>query len=274
MSMLDVLRPPPTPQPIELEHLSWSAISTYRSCPLKWHFRHVQRLPEEFVSAGLVFGSAIHAALEHHYREHLAGSRAELDELLDVYQQAWHEDRGEVRFGLREDRASLEQLARRMLAAFLASEHAQLDGTVLGVEEQLQGPLVVGCPEILARVDLVTLEGAAVVVTDFKTSGSRWSDEQREQQGEQLVLYSELARELLPGRELRLRFLVLTKSREPAIEQHDVALDASRSARLRAVLRRVWQSMQTGVVYPAPSPLQCPSCPYRRACRAWPGGAA
>lgn len=240
MSLLDVVRPAPSSPPVLLEHLSWSAL---------------------------------HSALEHYYREHLVGSQPGLDELLAAYQQVWRQDRREVRFGLREDHASLEQLARRMLRAFLASEHARPSGTVLGVEEELQGPLVATCPEILARVDLVTLEDSAVVVTDFKTSGSRWSDAQLEQNGEQLLLYSELARRLLPGRELRLRFLVLTKTKEPAIERHEVAVDPARVTRLRSVLQRVWQSMEAGIVYPAPSPLQCPGCPYRRACRAWPGAA-
>jgi hypothetical protein len=50
-------------------YISWSAISTYRTCPLKHYFRYIAGLPEESVSASLVFSQNLHAALEHHYRE-------------------------------------------------------------------------------------------------------------------------------------------------------------------------------------------------------------
>ena len=46
------------------DYISWSAISTFRSCPLKYWFRYVAGLPEESVSSALVFGTGIHAAIE------------------------------------------------------------------------------------------------------------------------------------------------------------------------------------------------------------------
>ncbi len=55
------------------DYVSWSALSTYRTCPLKYRFRYVDRLPEEFVSAALVFGTGIHTAVEQHFQMMLAG---------------------------------------------------------------------------------------------------------------------------------------------------------------------------------------------------------
>ncbi len=43
-------------------YLSHSAISTYQTCPLRYFYRYVSGLPEETVSASLVFGGAIHKA--------------------------------------------------------------------------------------------------------------------------------------------------------------------------------------------------------------------
>src|SRR4029078_20553 len=105
------------------DYISYSAISTYPQCPLSFFFRYVAGLPEPVVAASLVFGGAIHASVEHHFRELLAGAPSPgLLDLMDVYRTAWEEraDR-EVQFGKDEDRDSLESLAERMLVAFQSS---------------------------------------------------------------------------------------------------------------------------------------------------------
>ena len=72
------------------DYISFSAISSYQSCPLKFKFRYMDQLPEDAVSAALVFGGAIHNAVEFHFNELMAGNTApDLDTLLDVYQDAW-----------------------------------------------------------------------------------------------------------------------------------------------------------------------------------------
>lgn len=83
------------------DYISWSAISTFQACPLKWHFRYALRLPEEVVSSSLVFGGAVHQAVELHYRELLSGNPApDLDTLLYEYQSAWQDrDLDAVKFG-------------------------------------------------------------------------------------------------------------------------------------------------------------------------------
>ncbi len=37
---------------------------------------------------------------------------------------------------------------------------------------------------------------------------------------EQLLLYSRLASEIAPGKKIATRFLVITKTKEPAVEEH------------------------------------------------------
>ena len=45
------------------DYISWSALSTFRQCTLKYRFRYIDGLPEESVSSALVFGSGIHSAV-------------------------------------------------------------------------------------------------------------------------------------------------------------------------------------------------------------------
>ena len=49
------------------DHLSYSRISTYLSCSLKYRLRYVERMQPERRAIALPFGIAIHRALERHY---------------------------------------------------------------------------------------------------------------------------------------------------------------------------------------------------------------
>jgi RecB family exonuclease len=254
------------------DYISFSEIATYRGCPLRHHFRYVMGLPESTVSASLVFGRAIHQAVEHHFNELLAGNEPPtLDALLAEYDRAWSEvDTNQVTFGKDDDVERLGQLSQRMLAAFQNSSIALPSGSIIGVEEELRGPIVSGCPDLLGRLDLIIESPDDVTIVDLKTSRTRWSTEQVDDQAEQLLLYSELLRTIVPGKTLRLQFAVITKTKEPAVELHEVAYSTARVERTRQSLRLIWGAIESGIVYPAPSLLGCGGCPFRDPCRVWP----
>jgi putative RecB family exonuclease len=255
------------------DYVSWSALSTFRQCPLKYFFRYVAGLSEESVSAALVFGSGIHAAVEGIYRAALAGeAKPDLEQSMFAYRSAWlpHEP-GAIQFGSSETRESLDGLAARMLTAFLASQGANVDGRVLGVEEELRGVLVEGVPDLYGRVDLLHEDEDQLVITDVKTSRSRWNADQVEESGEQLLVYSKLASELAPGKKIVTRFLVLTKTKDPVIEEHVRPVEPSAVKRTLAGVERIWRAIESGVFYPAPSAMSCATCGFRTACRAWTG---
>ena len=154
------------------DYISWSAISTFQQCPLRFFYRYVERLPKPTVAASLVFGGAT---------------------------------------------------------------------------------------------------GAKLVITDFKTSRSRWNQEHVEDAAEQLILYASLVQDLSPGKDIGLRFIVVTKTKEPVVEQHSLDLDPQRAERTKHVAERVWSAIETGNYYPAPSPMSCGGCPFREPCRQWSG---
>jgi CRISPR/Cas system-associated exonuclease Cas4 (RecB family) len=274
MSMITV--PPPSELANTLigrDYLSFSAISTFQSCPLKFYFKYSLGLPEETISAGLVFGSAVHSALEHHFRELLEGSPApKLAELLDVYHSEWRErDLGNVLFGDGDEPRDFDSLAERMLRAFQESDAACPGGEIIGIEESLRGELFPGCPDLLARVDLLVDTGTTLVLTDFKTSRGRWNRDHVQESAGQLLLYHELASDLAGGRPIKLEFTVVTKTKNPAVESHPVPVSEQQIERTKRIVERVWQAIRSGHFYPNPSPMQCPTCPYRGPCRAWKG---
>jgi len=255
------------------DYVSWSAISTFRTCPLKYKFRYVDGLPEESVSSALVFGTGIHTAIEQHFQAILSGEeQPDVDRLMFAYRSAWlPHDPDAIQFSSTETRASLDALATKMLAVFLSSPAASVQGRVLGVEEEIRGMLVEGVPDLYGRVDLLTEDSDSLVITDIKTSRGKWSTEQVEDSGEQLLLYSHLTSEISPGKKIATRFLVLTKTKEPVIEEHVREVNPAAVKRTLAGVERVWRAIEAGVFYPAPSTFGCAGCGYRVACRGWGG---
>ena len=51
-------------------------MNTYQRCPLKYHFSYIAGLVPEFVSSSLVFGGAIHPAIEHHFCRMFQGAES------------------------------------------------------------------------------------------------------------------------------------------------------------------------------------------------------
>ena len=252
-------------------YLSWSAISTFLKCPLRYRFHYLDQLPEEFVSSNLIFGSAIHSALDVYFQEHLARRSLDLDALLAVYHESWSRaDLQDVRFGKTETMTSMGQLAERMLQAFLRSDLFRPDGSIIGIEEEMQAPVIADCPDLFARLDLMVEDEAAMTITDFKTARSRWSPAETDASEGQLLIYHELVRQFT-DKPIRLQFAVITKTKQPDIELRTIDPDPQRIARIRRLIQNVWTSIQAGVFYPVPSAMNCPTCGYRDRCARWAG---
>jgi len=258
------------------DYLSYSALSTYQTCSLRYFFRYVAGVSSEFVSSSLIFGGAIHSAIELHFRRMFEGAAApSIDELMIAYEQAWKSRNTlPIRFGKNESVESLRDLARRMLIAFQLSEVSKLDTRLIAIEEEFRSPVVSGCPDLLGRVDLLAVDRAVLRIVDFKTSRSRWSEAKMQDAAPQMLMYSELARPIataLGVRELRLEWVVLTKTKNPVVETHSLTVDLRQIARTKNVVRRVWNAIRGGHFYPSPSPMNCSTCAYRQACRNWKG---
>jgi len=255
------------------DYISFSALRTYQACPLKYYFKYVVGLPEESVPATLVFGSGIHRALELHFREIQSGHPPpSLATLLAEYEQCWQDRQSApLQFGKDENEQTLHQLASRLLVKFASSAVARPAGRIVAIEQQLRGRIVVDVPDLLGYIDLIVETDQALLLIDWKTSRGRWGAEQVQDSLEQLLLYSVLVDNLVPHHLVQLQLTVMTKTKEPAIDSFIRPVDPQRLERTKRVLQRVWRSIEAEHFYPAPSPLNCGSCGFRRSCHAWTG---
>jgi putative RecB family exonuclease len=190
---------PPTPGEVAQaltgrDYVSYSQISLFQSCPLKWHFTYVEKVQPESTSAALLVGSSIHAAIQHHLESQLASDKQPtVDELMAVFSKNWKDEAKEipVDYSREENAESQAELGRRMLESFLASPYSKVEGHTLAIEETLRVSLHAELPDLVAKVDHISAVDHQLVVTDFKTCRSMWSRETAEEHAQQLHLYSE-----------------------------------------------------------------------------------
>jgi RecB family exonuclease len=242
----------PRSPPRKFDHLSFSSVSLFQLCPLRWYFKYSLGLPENTTSSSLVLGSALHACVQFHFEQLLMGrTTPDLDTLLAVFQDSWESfDDKIIRYAAGESRDEIGRLADRLLKEFLRSEFSRPKGEIIGIEEELRGKVIPGVPDLLGRVDLIVDAGDQLVISDFKTARCTWNDFKVEDVAPQLLLYSELVKPMTDGRPIKLEFAVLTKTKVPVLTIHDVPLDPQQVERTKKIVERVWQAIQAGYFYP------------------------
>ena len=277
---MNVLEAPPPKAVPRLDHLSFSSIKTYQACPRKFAFKYVEKRPEEFTPSYFVFGGAFHKAVEHVHDAMIVGSAMpDLCELLDTYDRAWSglvAEKPMVKFSKDEDAQSLRVLAARMLSAFrehtLASSGADIQ--IIAIEESVRFRLLAEAPPIEMRVDLLELSGTDLIVSDWKTSRSRWNDAKIADGLPQLILYAHgllpLLRELGATR-IVPRFVAVTKAKKPVVQVLQPVATQDDAARLKQTISETWTAIQTGVFARRES-WACSQCPFQKRCRSQ-GGA-
>ena len=253
-------------------YLSWSQINSFRSCPRAFTFKYVEGAEPAFVSSNLLFGSAIHTAIQAHFEQMIQGRTLPLDDLVEAFRLAWQQRQSEqpdvpVRFGNNEDLQSLTEAARNLLRCFLGSPLAQPAGHVVAIEEKLTGSLAGDLPAMLAIVDLIWQDTDGTHLVDFKTSRSKWGEAKVNESSAQLQLYKALAGDLADS-QIHLHFGVLVKTKSPSTQFLDSPSAGADVEPLAKVVRPVWRAMQLGVDYANPSALGCSGCPYRDRCSA------
>ena len=102
---------------------------------------------------------------------------------------------------------------------------------------------------------------------DFKTSRSRWSNAQVELAAEQLLLVAGQWPGQLRIQPLQLANLLLIKTRTPEAHALPVAVNRQRVEQVKRAVATVWNAIEAGHYYAAPSPLNCADCPFWGPCR-------
>ena len=257
-------------------HVSFTQIDQYLRCPLKYKFTYVDRLQPEFVPAALALGSGIHGAAAFLFRGTADGAPPSLADVQAFFEAYWQLETGNrpIRFGEKDTKESLLDLAGRMLAVLHRSQEPGIE--IVGVEQPFDVPLVdLDTGEVLDRalvgtLDLIERDASGhIVVVDLKTLARKYTDLQVEASLQLSVYsYATAMNGLSDQEDLRLRFDVLTKTKQPELCRHWTQRDRAANIRLFHLAAEVLRAIEAEVFVPNPG-WQCKDCPFRSRCWAW-----
>jgi ATP-dependent DNA helicase UvrD/PcrA len=272
----------PITEPLSLSH---SQIDDYLTCPLKYKYAHVLRVPLAPHHA-LVYGAALHKAVQQFHYRHARGyvmTEAELDE---AFAAAWSNEG----FMSRDHEEARLAAGRAALRRFRA---AQLeDGAIIPTYVEREFAFTLGGDRVRGRwdrVDIVPIDRAPgrtgdaddgsgadvieptlgmlgpehVTITDYKSSDVRdpVRARQRARDSLQLQIYA-MGYEAMTGRlpdEVALYFL------ESGLVGR-VPVDRKRLAKARATIASAAAGIRARVYTPKPEYVACGYCPFRDIC--------
>ena len=244
--------------------------------PLKFKFTYVDRLEPDFVPAALAFGSGIHGAAAFLFRGRATGTPPSLPDVQGYFESIWELEPGNrpIRFGEKDTKASLLELACRMLEVLRKNQEPGTE--IVAVEQPFDVPLIdLDTGEVLDRALVGTLDligrdaDGRIVVVDLKTSARKYTDLQIDASLQLSVYsYATAMNGLADQEDLRLRFDVLTKTKQPELHRYWTQRDRAASLRLFRLVAEVLHAIEAGVFHPNPG-WQCKDCPFQSRCWAW-----
>jgi ATP-dependent helicase/DNAse subunit B len=240
-------------------YLSYSQLALYLECPLKYKLRYLSEggYGDELVPAALAFGSAIHQALAHFYRQTMDGEPFNLAGFLAVFAAAWEAEveKKEVFYDHGEDFASLLALGQEMLKVFARSAHPlKVIAVEVPFEFKLEHPRTgeeFPIP-IKGIIDLIEEdEQGTLWIVDHKTAGRAYSEQQIA--GDlQMLIYAAAVKQLdvVEGREVLLRLDVLLKGKQPQVLRYCLRREERDISRLFEIVTGIWRAIEAEAFYP------------------------
>jgi DNA helicase-2/ATP-dependent DNA helicase PcrA len=269
--------------------LSFYQVDDYLTCPLKYKFAHVLRVPLAPHHA-IVYGAALHKAVQMFHHRHARGHVMSEDELIEVFESAWSNDG----FVSREHEEARLEAGRSALRRFRAAQLAPDAVIPTYVEREFSFSL--GGDRVRGRWDRVDVEPAAggpdefagsdegpapqadvvtptlgilgrerVTITDYKSSDVRdpAKARQRARDSLQLAIYA-MGYEAMTGRlpdAVQLHFLESGLVGRAEVDPKRLAKARSRIAQAAAGIRARDYTAR-------PDYLACTYCAFRDICPA------
>jgi DNA helicase-2/ATP-dependent DNA helicase PcrA len=245
-------RPIPEDEVLRLSH---SRIDDYETCPLKFRYVHVLRVPL-LAHHTVVYGHAIHEAVRRMFEARLAGHDFSEEDLVGAFRTAWISEG----FLSREHEERRLRVGEETLRRFFNEERASTWAPT-AVEEEFT--FDVERNRVQGRYDLVAEQDGRVTILDFKTGevADLKAAQKRADESLQLDIYA-LAHLRTKGRlpdRVELRFLEsgLVAGRAPTLE------DVSRTEER---IRTAAEGIRRRDFHPRPTWMACGQCPFREIC--------
>ncbi|HFC08432.1 MAG TPA: PD-(D/E)XK nuclease family protein [Chloroflexi bacterium] len=255
---------------VQIEHLSYSSIQLFLTCPAAWRYRYIEKVQTP-TSTALVFGSAWHNAVEAYVGARALGQEADL---LALWQQHWHatleSQSAPVDWGAETPEQHFNEGVR-----LLETEEVKtaLDGIVPLVQDgapviekrvELHVP---GVPvPVIGYIDIITADG---VPGDFKTAARAWSQDKAANELQPAFYLAALNQAGIPTPGMKFRHFVVTKTRKPQFQVLETTRTPETLLFLYQMIGNVWRAIEAEAFPENPTTWKCSPryCEFWEVCR-------
>lgn len=246
-----------TVAPFKNQHLSYSRLSRFETCPLSYRLHYIEKQQAE-PGLPLRFGKTIHAVLERLIKEVVDDERTgplSEERAIELYREAWGAEQ------LTGMDVFAEGLA--ILRRFIAEQGVVDHRDVLAIEKEFRLP--VGPFEVLGFIDRVDwIDDETVEVIDYKTNHQLFTRDEVDT-SLQMSLYEVAVRRLWPwAKKVKLSFWML---------RHGVRQETTRTeeqlADALAYVETLGRQTENATAYPARLNTNCSYCDHRKQCPAY-----
>lgn len=246
-----------TAAPFKNQHLSYSRLSRFETCPLSYRLHYIEKQQAE-PGLPLRFGKTIHAVLERLIKEVVDDERTGTlseERAIELYREAWGAEQ------LTGMDVFAEGLA--ILRRFIAEQGLVDHRDVLAIEKEFRLP--VGPFEVLGFIDRVDwIDDETVEVIDYKTNHQLFARDEVDT-SLQMSLYHVAAQRLWPwAKKVKLTFWMLRHGvRQQTTRTEEQLADAL------AYVETLGRQTETATEYPARLNTNCSYCDHRKQCPAY-----
>jgi putative RecB family exonuclease len=252
-------------------HLSSSSINDYVECGLLYKLGRIDHIPMEFRSDSLEFGSAVHLVLADFYQEKMAGNNLLLKDIHALFEHYWGRWEGspEIAYSKGKDFETLLMEGKELLSTWY-DKLPEDSFTVLSIEEPFSFSIPSIPLPIIGATDLIEEdEDGTIIITDWKTSGRSYSNDEVDN-SMQLTVYQMSAKANgFKGRNILLKIDCLIKTKKPDFKQYWTTRSEMDEKRVIKKITACWEGIEKGVFIPNDTSWRCKNCPFKTACNDW-----
>ena len=213
------------------KNISYSQISMFKQCPHKWKLHYKDKISQRDTSIYLVFGIAVHEAIQEYLTVFYEQSRAAADRLelidkfqktfIEVYQKQYkqnnnsHFSSAEQMREFFEDGVEILKFFKKKIGGYFSKRGTHLVGIELRVintpNKMLNNILFKGMLDVV----LYHENTDEFTIIDIKTSTRGWHDKMKKNEDKQfqLILYKKYFSELynIPIEKINIKFFIVKR---------------------------------------------------------------
>ena len=253
----------------DLDHLSYSSISSYLTCGKAWKYKYLDKIPTK-ASTTLILGSTVHDTMEEIISCRSVGK--EEPNPVEFATQTLSErlEKEEGKF-IQDDLETLQNDVLRLVSdSTILSGLSTVKAKVDEYGPQIERKVTLEIPEvdvpIIGFIDIVLEDGTPA---DFKTSSRSWTQERAESEMQPVFYLAAMGQCGMPVN-WHFKHLVMVKTKKPQFQILEHTHEPKELFTLFQQVQDVWKGIESGVFNPAaPGSWKCNPkwCDYYDLCK-------